>query len=75
MAAATHQTALKSTPATGMASLIDAAKIRFARHRVYRRTVNELSELSNRELADLGLHRSMIRRLALQAAEEQFART
>ncbi len=73
MAAATHQTALKSAPATGLASLIEAAKTRFVRYRVYRQTVTELSELSNRELADLGLHRSMIRRLAMQAAEEHTA--
>ncbi|WP_170360287.1 DUF1127 domain-containing protein [Ruegeria arenilitoris] len=73
MAAATHQTALKGAPATGLASLIEAAKTRFVRYRVYRRTVNELSELSNRELADLGLHRSMIRRVAMQAAEEYVA--
>ncbi|WP_171120631.1 MULTISPECIES: DUF1127 domain-containing protein [unclassified Ruegeria] len=74
MAVATHHTALKNAPATGLASLIEAAKARYARHRVYRQTVNELSELSNRELADLGLHRSMIRRLALRAAEEFAAR-
>ncbi|WP_037309449.1 DUF1127 domain-containing protein [Ruegeria halocynthiae] len=73
MAVATHHTALKGAPVTGLASLFEAAKTRFARYRVYRQTVNELSELSNRELADLGLHRSMIRRLAMQAAEEQFA--
>ncbi len=74
MAVATNHTALKSAPATGLASLIEAAKFRFARYRVYRQTVNELSELSDRELADLGLHRSMIRRLAIQASEEYFAR-
>ncbi|WP_353393823.1 DUF1127 domain-containing protein [Ruegeria sp. HU-ET01832] len=74
MAAVTHQTALKGAPATGLASLIEAAKTRYARYRIYRLTVNELSDLSNRELADLGLHRSMIRRLALQAAEEYVAR-
>ena len=74
MAVATHQTALESAPATGLASLIEAAKTRYGRYRIYRQTVNELSELSNRELADLGLHRSMIRCLAMQAAEEHYAR-
>ncbi|MCG7519202.1 DUF1127 domain-containing protein [Ruegeria sp. Ofav3-42] len=74
MAVATHNTALKGAPVTGLASLIEAAKTRFARYRIYRQTVNELSELSNRELADLGLHRSMIRRLAQQAAEDHVAR-
>jgi len=35
---------------------------------VYNTTVRELNALSGRELADLGIHRSMIRRLALDAA-------
>lgn len=39
-----------------------------AKRKVYRTTVNELSALSNRDLADLGIHRSMIKRLALEAA-------
>ncbi|MBI1218681.1 MAG: DUF1127 domain-containing protein [Rhodobacteraceae bacterium] len=39
-----------------------------ARRRVYRRTVEELSVLSDRELSDLGIHRSMIARVALEAA-------
>ena len=39
-----------------------------ARRRVYRQTVRELNELSPRDLADLGIHRSMIRRLAREAA-------
>ncbi|RBW61062.1 DUF1127 domain-containing protein [Ruegeria sp. A3M17] len=74
MAVATHNTTLKGAPATSLASLIQATKTRFAQYRIYRQTVNELSELSNRELADLGLQRSMIRRLAQQAAEEHVAR-
>lgn len=73
MAMASTQTTLKGAPAFGFAALIETAKTRFTRYRLYRQTVNELSALSDRELADLGLHRSMIRRLAQQATEEQIA--
>ncbi|SMX33741.1 DUF1127 domain-containing protein [Actibacterium lipolyticum] len=38
------------------------------RRRVYRQTVSELGALSNRELADLGISRSMIRSLAKETA-------
>lgn len=37
---------------------------------VFRKTVSELNMLSDRELRDLGMHRSMIRRVAYQAAFE-----
>lgn len=40
----------------------------FAAWRVYRRTFAELQSLSARELADLGIARSNIRNLALEAA-------
>ncbi len=73
MAVASTQTALKGAPAFGVAALVETAKTRFARYRLYRQTVNELSALSNRELADLGLHRSMIRQLAQQAVGDKFA--
>ncbi|WBU65731.1 DUF1127 domain-containing protein [Paracoccus aerodenitrificans] len=39
-----------------------------ARRAIYRQTVNELSALSNRELNDLGISRSMITRIATEAA-------
>lgn len=42
----------------------------FARYRVYKRTHDELSRLSSRELDDLGISRSMITRLAYEAAYE-----
>lgn len=74
MAMANNISTLKSSPSNGLVSLFEAAKTRFARHRLYRQTVNELSALSNRELADLGLRRSMIRSLALQAVEDHTAR-
>ncbi|MBN2761251.1 MAG: DUF1127 domain-containing protein [Rhodobacteraceae bacterium] len=35
---------------------------------VYARTLQELQALSNRELADLGIHRSEIPRIAAEAA-------
>lgn len=35
---------------------------------LYRRTLRELSQLSARELADLGMNRSQIRRAALETA-------
>lgn len=38
------------------------------RRRVYKLTVRELNGLSSRELSDLGIHRSMITRIALEAA-------
>ncbi|MHC0054118.1 DUF1127 domain-containing protein [Actibacterium sp. D379-3] len=48
--------------------IVDVTRDELARRRVYRRTVSELSALNARDLADLGISRSMIRRLALEAA-------
>ena len=47
-----------------MSSLQDAR----ARNAVYRRTVNELSGLSNRDLADLGIARASIKGIAYEHA-------
>ncbi len=52
------------------ATLFDTAAQRYAKHRVYRETYAELAALGDRELNDLGLSRSMIRGLALDAAEK-----
>jgi uncharacterized protein YjiS (DUF1127 family) len=38
-------------------------------YRVYRQTLDELSALSDRELMDLGMSRSEIRRVSLEAAK------
>lgn len=38
------------------------------RRRIYKQTVRELNGLTSRELADLGIHRAMITRIALEAA-------
>ena len=45
-------------------NLIDSIR----KYRSYRNTVSELSRLSTRELADLGIQRGDIRQLARQAA-------
>lgn len=39
-----------------------------AKRKVYRTTLKELSDLSDRDLTDLGLSRSMIKGIALEAA-------
>ncbi|WP_171128031.1 MULTISPECIES: DUF1127 domain-containing protein [unclassified Ruegeria] len=74
MAIATHPTSLKSASSSGLNTVLGGLKLRFNRYRTFRQTYNALAALSNRELADLGLNRSMIRRLALQAAEEYCAK-
>jgi uncharacterized protein YjiS (DUF1127 family) len=47
---------------------MEAIRTRRARNRVFRQTFNELHSLSNSELADIGIHRTMIRGLAKEAA-------
>ena len=49
-------------------TILNTISVRFAQHRTYRTTIHELSNLTNRDLADLGLHRSMINAIAREAA-------
>lgn len=51
-------------------ALLATYRARMARRKVYTQTLHELAVLSNRDLADLGLHRSEIKRVAWQAAYE-----
>jgi uncharacterized protein YjiS (DUF1127 family) len=46
----------------------DQMKQALAKRRVYRATIFELSALSKRDLNDLGIPRSNIKRLAMEAA-------
>jgi len=48
--------------------VIGVTRDELERRRVYRRTLDELHSLNSRDLADLGIDRSMIRSLALEAA-------
>ena len=69
--AAVHQiNTHKVSFAEGALNWLTEQKAKVARYRLYRETMNELSALSNSDLADLGLNRSMIKRLAYQAAYE-----
>lgn len=43
---------------------------RFKTRRLYRETLNSLSELNAHELADLGLHRSDLQRVSWEAAQK-----
>lgn len=52
-----------------IAAAYDALQETLGRHRVFRQTLNELGALSDRELADLGINRSMIPGIAMEAAE------
>lgn len=53
--------------------MLEAAALRHAQRRVYRKTLEELAALSNRDLADLGLARSELRRIAYEAGQAHTA--
>lgn len=63
MTGATH--AESASPAAGLLTRLRAT---LARRKVYTRTLKELAALSDRELADIGISRFDIRRIAAQAA-------
>lgn len=56
------------TTESGFSNLLASIREGLARRKVYRQTLAELRSLSNRELSDLGMHRSMLTRIALEAA-------
>lgn len=68
MAHVTHTNVSQTGLVHRAAELIAGLKHRIAAYRVYRKTLRELQQLSTRELADLGLSRSELRRVAYHAA-------
>lgn len=54
--------------ASGGTGLLNNLRTRAVQYIRFRRTLNELSDLSNEQLTDLGLNRSMLKRVAYQAA-------
>ncbi|MGY6549570.1 MAG: DUF1127 domain-containing protein [Roseinatronobacter sp.] len=59
-----------SSPKSYISGLVGELRLRVERRRVYNRTYAELNSLSTRELDDLGIARSMISRLAQEAASK-----
>jgi len=51
-------------------SMIDRFVQRRARYTAYRTTLSELNALSDRELSDLGLNRSMLHSVARESAQQ-----
>lgn len=51
-----------------IAAFFKTAAERNVQYRIFRQTVNELSALSTRDLADLGIHRGNIKSIAMEAA-------
>ncbi len=64
----TYATTTSATLRDRLAARMATTRKGFGQWRTYRRTLDELSALDNRDLADLGLSRSMIRGVALEAA-------
>ena len=50
------------------AAIVKSVKDAVQRRRVYNQTARELNGLSERELSDLGIHRSLITAIATEAA-------
>jgi uncharacterized protein YjiS (DUF1127 family) len=51
-----------------LGNIAKSVKLALHRRRLFNQTVRELNALSDRELADLGIHGSMIKDIAKQAA-------
>lgn len=58
----------KAASGFSVKALLATFREALGRHRVYKQTLAELHGLTGRELADLGISRSMITRVALEAA-------
>ena len=67
--ASTYATAQQGV-SEGLTAFFANSVERFQKARTFRKTLNELSALPDATLADMGLHRSMLRRVAFQAVYE-----
>lgn len=67
MAYLNQTTAHHSSFTARVASAFEGIAARYRQNRLYRETFNGLNALTDRELADLGLHRSELARVAKDA--------
>ena len=64
----TYGVAASGTRQASAADRVRSIQSSYRRWRLFRRTMNELGMLTDRDLADLGLSRSDVRRVAHEAA-------
>ncbi len=57
----------------GFSGFVTTVRTAIARRKIYNETLNELLELTDRELNDMGLGRGDLKRVSLEAAKEQLA--
>jgi uncharacterized protein YjiS (DUF1127 family) len=55
----------------GIYSFIKEIAVKYKARRLAKETINQLQGLNDRELADMGLHRGMIRQLAEEHYQEE----
>ena len=68
MAALAHTSIARVPASSRIAASVAALRDAYARYKTYRVTLKELESLTGRELADIGLNRSMIKSTAMEAA-------
>lgn len=68
MAYATNTRAFSATLSQRISEARAAMADRYAKYSTYKVTLNELAALTDRDLTDLGINRSMIKSIAAEAA-------
>jgi len=61
---------MRSISSFGFGTVIKKIKLRWVKYRLFTKTRDELESCSDRELADMGLHRYDIPKIALDHAEK-----
>lgn len=59
---------VRAASASRIGGFINGVSARFAQYRTYRKTLEELQSLTDRELSDLGISRHSVRAIAYRAA-------